>query len=297
MQPLTLGRLLDKAFRIAVAVLSKLLLPIFFPLALLNALFMMTLTWQMWPAVVVLGIITTIVGFCALIWISQIVYEHWKGNSGVRLQQILGQASFRKARALIFVSLMVGLGTVAGPLLGFLFGALLGFALSLGPLGHAILFVTCTCIGCIPAFIFYINRILAPFIVILENQKGIPALNASKSLMTRSPRFQRGSPFLRLGGISICIWVISIAISLSAQATLSMLISANGNVALLHHAINSLISSFTNTVVTATYIGFYCDLLARYEATDILSNLERLRRLPSTIRLHNFSSNQPPAQL
>ena len=308
MQPLTLGRLLDNSFKITLAVTKKILLPIYIPLAVINGLFPAFFSPKMYNgdklmivimvlAAIILGLIALCLSFASYIWIGQIISEHWKGNSDITVGQVLKQAYFRKLGSLMFVSTIVGLGVAAGPMIGGIVGSILAAVLAAATKGSwgLLLFAPCVCLGFIPSFIFYLNRILAPFIVIIEGQKGSQALDTSKSLMNRTPRGQKGSPFRRLAAVSVCIWVITIAIAMSTTWILQPLSGSDTILYLfISQSLSYLINAVIGTIATATYIGFYQDLLARYEATDILSNLATFKKQAGSPRPPNRFDHQQP---
>jgi hypothetical protein len=129
----------------------------------------------------------------------------------------------------------------------------------------------------IPGIIYFVNRILAVYILLMERTSVSDAMKKSKKLMLAEKWYHNGSPWMRVSGLMFLIMVVSAFASVpTIGATVLVTQGADMMLGLLLAAffIGSFVQLFVQTFGALAYVGFYCDLLARYEATDILSGIE-----------------------
>lgn len=275
METLSLGMLLDRSFKIAASLYLEKLLIVFLIFSLLMGGLQAAPPGIQMVGGLLLNFLNTWLFICIVYFVS----EYWKGKTDASLGDVLGRASFRTFLRLLLLGLFISLGCMAGPLVGGLSALLLSLVLGLSKEAGMILAFLLVAIGAIPSFIFYLDRVLATCIIILEDVTAQEGCVASKSLMTRTPRLRQGSPFRRLGAVTFCIFIIATAIGLGfSSLTLSITDATQSTILLVGiGSITSFVTQFTSCFSITAYVGFYHDLLVRYEARDILSTLDQLR--------------------
>ena len=127
----------------------------------------------------------------------------------------------------------------------------------------------------IPGVVYLMNRCLAVYVLLLEQPAVFQSLRKSKLLMTRAPWYALSGPLMRVFGLSIVLWTM-LAFSMILQGIFQLVAYAGGvyfaagvGVQLVTGVIAGAIQIFSQIA----YVGFYYDLRARYEGSDLLAQL------------------------
>jgi hypothetical protein len=177
--------------------------------------------------------------------------EHWFGNTDAGVFDVASGISFRLAFRAIGLFIWVGFFT-------FLWSMLL----------------------IIPGLIYMFNRALSFYILVIDDTGVLESVDKSKFLMTRERWWKRRSPALRLSGIFLVHFLVSLVFNFLSQGA-GHLFAQPGDltstVALSVQFFSTFASYFAGLFAGISMIGFYYDLCTRYEGADILSSIEELK--------------------
>ncbi len=247
-QPMRIGQLLDRALRLTPGVFQKFII-LFVIQALCVAVSQMP-AYEVNMAIRGVGsLVQMVLSFYLMVAMPLLAARHWKGEK-VSLSALRKDISF----SLIFrvFGLLLRVGLVTGLLM--------------------ILLV-------IPGIIYFVNRILAIYILIIEKTSISDSLKKSKKLMLGEKWYRSGSPWMRVTGLLLLIMVVSIFASVPTIGATLLIAQGTDVIPLLLLGalfLGSFIQLFVQTFGSLAYVGFYNDLLARYEATDILSGIDEI---------------------
>jgi hypothetical protein len=137
----------------------------------------------------------------------------------------------------------------------------------------------------IPGIVYYYNRILSYYILVLEDEGVRASLSKSKWLMTRGKWYHSSSPIMRITGILLVHMFVNIIFSVFSQgggAALGMSGDFAGETVLVFVFvfISTFLSYLTGLFAGISMVGFYYDLCARYEGADLLSSIEQMDATP-----------------
>ena len=263
-EPMPVTRLMDRAIRLFPKVARRLL-----PLLLLAAWCGFLKTLKIPPVTVAATIIHLLLGFYIPICGTFVAAGAWLGT----------ETTFRAARAQTSFRLMrrffgIGLWMVGGMLLPCVGAALILYVVGL-PVALAVL-------GIIPGLIYMSNRLLAGYVLVLENSTLGEAMRKSKFLMTRGRWYSPRSPYMRLSALMLLTMVFAIGIGALTGGLNAVNVSAKGG---LYVEISYLLT-FTALLLTELvsifgylcFVGFYYDLRARYEGADMMAEVAALYR-------------------
>lgn len=132
----------------------------------------------------------------------------------------------------------------------------------------------------IPGLILFVIWLMTDKVVVLEGEKGMPAMRRSRELMrTRTePGFWKG-PKMKAGLILAVGFVIGIVIRLLFQIPgeiLGLLMPGSALVMTLKEALNTISSSLATTYVAIAMILYYYDIRIRKEGFDLKMMAEGL---------------------
>ena len=133
----------------------------------------------------------------------------------------------------------------------------------------------------IPGIVFFLNRFVAPYSVLIEGTGAFEAMRRSKALMTFSPLASFGSfrsPKGRLTGLMLVTFIVSFvpAFLLGGAAGFAGLFTMTAQF-ILFFAV-SFVTVVCNAFANVTYLGFFHDLKLRSDGDDLLLQIAELSR-------------------
>lgn len=150
-------------------------------------------------------------------------------------------------------------------------------------IGLSLRITVITCLGLllliIPGIVYAVNRILAYYILIIEDCSITDALNKSKFLMTQGKWYQLSSPVMRITGLWFIVMMVSVIAGLlvGGGAALGTIGVAN-IISIVILALGVFISQVAGIFNFLCFVGFYHDLCARYEGADLMAKIENLEK-------------------
>lgn len=244
LEPLTIAQILDRSFRLAPKVFDKLIIPF----ALLAGLE----TAQLLPAVaatvhaqglmkVAVAVLNVYIALLVMILSANL----WRGAQ-VSIQQVREQITFGFAVRFFLLGVRIVLATILGLLL-----------------------------LVVPGLIYSINRLLAPYIYVLER-------TTAKEALAKSKRLMQSAPVLFLTGRLLAILLVMSLVTAAAAAAMiagtqiAGLSEVSRKIAALINFFAFMLSGFGDVIKYLCYTGLYFDFLARFEGADLLEQIERL---------------------
>ena len=196
-----------------------------------------------------LSFVQGILNYVLLLAVTLMAAEWWHGNQ-VSLSDVRDRISASLVFRLLGLSIWIGVVTM------------LGFLLLI-----------------IPGLVYMLNRILAPYVLVVENCSMEYALKKSKYLMTRGKWYSFSGPYMRISGLLFIVMIISwfsglaagFSQQLYAQQSLAWYVSAAMTF------FSFLLVQFFSVFNYLCLVGFYYDLRARYEGADLLNSIEGLQ--------------------
>ena len=132
----------------------------------------------------------------------------------------------------------------------------------------------------IPGIVYYMNRILAINIMVLEGRSVGFSLRKSRHLMTREKWWKSSSPLVRVNGLLLFFLITYTFVSLISGAVSALTMQESfpfsQSVVFLFQYGLGLISMLIPLLNQLCFVGFYFDLRSRYEALDLFSELEKV---------------------
>lgn len=280
-KPMRLGELLDRSFKLSPKVFYA-IFPFYLISAVCGALSAMgprlplaafAVSGPSW----ILGFVVQIMGIVAayMLWhsseplvLSQ-VNRALRGKFGASLLKLLG------------IYTCIFFGTAFVTLLWMVIPAAFYYLLAEAMSGvfaiFALLFLP---LLLIQPVLYFTRRLIAPVVMVTEGQGVFNSLEKSKKLMTSGKVFSSANPSVRLTMmclITLPVYVLGIGlIAVSSQDLEFGFADLSLPVALGMSIISYLIFNLISALWMAFLVGLYIDTKARYEATDILHNLDNI---------------------
>lgn len=244
-QPMTLGRLLDRALKLLPGVFMK-FLPFYIVLCVLGVIQQVAEGSGNMGLVGVAALVQIVVGFPLFFGVIFMASDKWLGKESTGLQCIR-----RMNLGLVLRSIWLGIRVTVVTMLGL------------------ILLV-------IPGVVYAVNRILAFYVLLIENASVNDSLTKSKALMTSETWYKMSSPIMRFTGMTILFMVVGgfAAVLLGVASVVEG--EVFGVFSLVIFAVITLVSQLVTAFTYICYVGFYYDLRVRYEGSDVMSGLESL---------------------
>lgn len=131
----------------------------------------------------------------------------------------------------------------------------------------------------LPGIIYFLNRFVAAYVILLEDSGVFAGMRRSKYLMKFAPAARFGSftsPKARLTGVMIVTFLISVvpAIVLGGIAGFGSFIDTAARLVIFFAG--CLLTVICNAYANVTYLGFYYDLRLRAEGDDLFDELRVL---------------------
>ena len=133
-----------------------------------------------------------------------------------------------------------------------------------------------------PAIIYWANRLLASYILILENQTIFSSLARSKKLMTTHPGINKLSlrtPLMRVSAILLLNTILAIGAAFMlgiSEFEQELGISIVGTMSIAIIIISQLLLMLVSVIKEIMMVGFYYDLRNRSEALDLHLRLDKI---------------------
>lgn len=154
----------------------------------------------------------------------------------------------------------------------------LGWIVMLASLVYALLLI-------IPGIVYFVNRVPAIYILLLENKKIFDSLRQSKRLMTHHPGiawWSTKTPMMRVSAIMLITMILNFLPGIISGANMFFNALEHGGVKMGWLDLAILFTSNILTLVCSTFgylamLGFYYDLRTRAEGLDLREELLALR--------------------
>ena len=129
-----------------------------------------------------------------------------------------------------------------------------------------------------PGLIYALNRLIAGYILIIEDTSVDYALKQSKYLMTRGKWYRFDSPMMRLSGIGIILIILFLILFSIGGGLVSVsgFETWDSSFASLFKFVVQFIGQIVSVFSDICFVGFYYDLKARYEGSDLVTALEQM---------------------
>lgn len=244
LQPMRIGEILDRSLKLTPTVFKSLLI-------LYVILSVCQVTQQLpevknMPVVLLVSIVGSMFfGYYVFLAGTLLSAEHWSGNP-VGLDGVRPKITFSLAWRVFLVSLTVVCGTM-------LWGILL----------------------VIPGLVYMLYRILAYYIVVVEDTTPGLAIEKSKFLMSQGIWYKSSSPIARVSAVSLILILAGFAAgAVLGGANTWLAEDAAGGLAVAGILfVTTMATHFITVFSYICYVGFYYDLRARYEGADLVSSL------------------------
>ena len=253
-EPMTVGTILDRSLRLLPGVFGKVLV-LYLCLGLLGVLGQIPATGlkgnmqaAFSMAHTIVAIIRVLLQYYLVIATTLIAHETWHGRN-VSLGEVNERVSFGLGWRLFRLYVRVGVGTIL----------------------WAFLFI-------VPGIVYAFNRILAHYILVIENTSIGYAIDKSKSLMSQEPWYRLSGPTMRISGVALLLLMVGMFSGVMVGGASYM--NARGiysrELTCLLLFLSLLVAHVVAVYSYICYLGFYHDLCARYEGKDLMSRLEQL---------------------
>jgi hypothetical protein len=173
--------------------------------------------------------------------------EHWRGNL-IPAKGLARRITFGLLMRTLGLSIVVAWGTI------------FGFILLI-----------------IPGIIFALNRILAFYVLVNESTTTGDAMKRSKKLMSAEPWYTSSGPKMRVSAIMILGFILAIFPQIGLQV---LVLGIAGLSPVLNAGLffcGTVLAAIVKIFNMLCYTGFYFDLRARYEALDLMGELDQLK--------------------
>ena len=249
LEPMRLAQILDRSLKLLPGIFRK-ALPWY---VLLAALAMAQNLAQRQEAIIVMVAFTILqmpVAFFVFMVTTSLSADHWVGNTANGVREAMRRVSFGLAMRILGVTIVAFVATMLWSIL------LL-----------------------IPGIIYSVNRILAWYVLIVEDTSVSESLKKSKFLMTQDKWYRSSSPWARVTGISLILLFVRGIPSIVVVGAAAWVSTQNIDLVVVGVImfVGNLVLHFFSIFSQLAFIGFYYDLRARYEGADIVAGLERLQ--------------------
>ena len=262
LRPMRIGEILDRSMRLVKRIFPG-MLPVFLVLSLLRVLGSSERMKEHPVALGIVGLTSLIVSIPLSYVVTFIASDLWLNRAcsvggafrRCRLRHYLRTFAVGLIIMVLPFTLAVTAASLAFPLLGVIPGVLVSV------------------IALVVTIVFAVNRMLAYYIVLVEDASVGMSLRRSKFLMTQSPWYSLSGPAIRVSGLLLITTLVAIAIGALANGSLAAAV-AGGSLYLepakaLLVFFGSLLQSGVLLFSTSAIVGFYYDLRVRYEAFDL----------------------------
>lgn len=248
-RPMTVGEIIDRSLRISPKMFKK-YLPLFAIISIFNS-FTDTSLPKTYPFVMI-ALFFIWIPFAIFLYYGIVILsgEMWRGKD-LTWREVKSRISFKLVLKVLSLTIRVSF---------------------IGGLGLFLLII--------PGLIYFLNRSLAFYILIIEDCTVNEAIEKSKRLMTEEKWYSFSGPYTRITALFLVgmlpQFFVGVLIGLSGVENISSTAGHVGSFALLivAYLFNQFFTCFTNVC----FVGFYYDLSARYEGIDIVSDLQSIRQ-------------------
>ncbi len=251
LEPMKLGELLDRSLRLSPLVFKRLFL-LFFIVATLSVVaqlpqFQDSETVSMQLLASSSALVSSLMGFYLMLVAVLLSAEYWLGNKEVTREEVKERVTIKLAARVFGLTIVVSFGTL-----------------------FWLLFLV------IPGIIYMLRRVLAFYILIVEDMTVKESIQKSKQIMKMGKWYKSNSPIFRISVIGLLSMILGMIAAAGIVggvyigASSSELGLATFTVVLLATLLQQLFGVFTYVA----YAGVYFDARARFEGSDILADLE-----------------------
>ncbi|MCB0322724.1 MAG: hypothetical protein KDD69_04090 [Bdellovibrionales bacterium] len=247
LEPISLGQLLDRSFRMSPAIFRR-LLPFYLLISAAAVLAQLPHLTDAHPSYAFVGIILeTVLSWYTMFAGILLASELWLSNDQVTRLDIASRITWGLVGRTIWLSLVVSVGTLVGLLLLI-----------------------------VPGIIYLVNRLLAYYLLIIDGKSVNEAIERSKSIMKLGKWYRSTSPVFRISIVALATMVIGgsagVVIGGVSAASAAGTVGAVATVIVLF--VGSLVAQFVKIFSFVAYTGVYYDAKARFEGADIVETLD-----------------------
>lgn len=212
------------------------------------------------------------------VYVSLLASELWHGRAPDR-REIAKRSGVKLAIRFLIANWIVGLVTMMSclPLFAVVIVSAALFHGLPGPL-RLIVILTLAAVLLVPPIVYWCNRLMAGYILVLEQLAISQSIRRSKKLMTDVPGvrwYSFKSPLMRVSGILLILTVVSFTPGLFAGVSSFSGFGEDRQIpfqetsSIVMHFVAQLLSAFAQVFGVISIVGFYYDLRSRSEGYDL----------------------------